>query len=362
MYGAMDFNSLTAKRCLEMAILLLLVSLGTGCQALPVRNLHPPAEIVAQTPVARELEMVSAPIYTIGPRDTLLVAAIRMVPKSPYYIQPHDFLQIIASGTALGQDLAGNYQVQSNGTVALGPSYGDVTVADMTLEEAQTEVQRKLDVILTNAQVSVSLAQAIGVQQIAGEHTVGPDGAITLGIYQDVYVAGMTVEEAKTAIQKHLSQYLEDTEIAVIVSQYMSKNYFLIREGAGIQEDIVRFPFTGNETVLDALAQVRGTTQLSSTNIWVARPAPSGVGYDQLLPVDWDGITKYGDPSTNYQLFPNDRVFVAEDKFVALSNTIDKITAPFERIASFALLGTQATQAVNRFPSGFPQGQQIGGF
>jgi hypothetical protein len=38
-------------------------------------------------------------------------------------------------------------------------------------------------------------------------------------------------------------------------------------------------------------------------------------------------------------LLPGDRVFIAEDKWIAFDTAIGKFTAPFERIMGFSLLG-----------------------
>ena len=57
------------------------------------------------------------------------------------------------------------------------------------------------------------------------------------------------------------------------------------------------------------------------------------------MPVDWDAITSQACACTNYQILPGDRVFVAEDKMVALDTGLAKITAPFERIMGFSMLG-----------------------
>jgi len=107
---------------------------------------------------------------------------------------------------------------------------------------------------------------------------------------------------------------------------------------------------TGNETVLDALADVtNGLSQASSKDIWIARPAPSGIGCDQILPVDIEAIMKGGSTATNYQLLPGDRVFISQDPWFAFNSIVDKITAPFERMFGFTLIGASAIQQVARF-------------
>ena len=302
---------------------------------------------------AKELAKVALPAYVIEPPDILLVDALRVVPKPPFRIQSFDTLQVIVEGTLLEQPINGLYVVEPGGMLDLGPSYGKVMVGGQSLEEAQDSVFRHLKRVLREPQVSLTLAQAAGQQQIAGEHLVGPDGTINLGTYGSVYVTGMTLEEAKAAIEKHLAQHLDAPLVSVDVFSYNSKVYYVITEGAGYGDQIGRFPVTGNETVLDAISQINGLSRLSSKDIWVARPAPSGVGCDQVLPVDIEAIMKGASTATNYQLLPGDRVFIAQDQWVAFDSIVGKITAPFERIFGFALVGSSAIQQMNRFPFGF---------
>src|SRR5262249_45750283 len=92
-------------------------------------------------------------------------------------------------------------------------------------------------------------------------------------------------------------------------------------------------------TVLDALSTLGGLpAQASKKKIWVARPAPSEVGCDQVLPVDWNAITQGGSTSTNYQLLPGDRIYVKADCLIAIDNAIAKVLSPLERLMGFSLL------------------------
>jgi len=302
---------------------------------------------------AKELAKVTLPAYVIEPPDILLIDALRVVPKPPFKIQSFDALQVIVEGTLLEQPINGLYVVEPGGMLDLGPSYGKVMVGNLSLEEAQDAVFKHLKRVLKEPQVSLTLAQAAGQQQIAGEHLVAPDGTINLGTYGSVFVTGLTLEEAKVAIEKHLAQFLDAPLVSVDVFAYNSKVYYVVTEGAGFGDNIARFPVTGNETVLDAISQINGLSRLSSKDIWIARPAPSGVGCDQVLPVDIEAIMKGGSTATNYQLLPGDRVFIAQDQWIAFDSIIGKVTAPFERIFGFSLLGTSLVQQINRFPFGF---------
>ena len=75
------------------------------------------------------------------------------------------------------------------------------------------------------------------------------------------------------------------------VVAYNSKVYYVITQGAGLGDNVRRFPVTGNEPVLDAISQINGLSQLSSTHIWIARPAPGNFNCEQIMPVDWVAIT-----------------------------------------------------------------------
>lgn len=299
-----------------------------------------------------ELAKVSLPRYRVAPPDILVIQAIRLFPKDPYYIQSSDYLQIIVPNALFDQPIASTYQVDSSGRVNLGAAYDSVKIAGMTIDEAQDAVAEHLSRLIENPQVSISLLQASGVQQIAGEHLIGPDGFINLGIYGSVYVSGLTVEEARLAIETKLAEYLDHPKVSVDVLIYNSKFFYIITEGAGFGDNVVRIPITGNETVLDAIAQVGGLQQVSSKRLWISRPAPKESGCDQILPIDWQAITRGASTATNYQLLPGDRIFVAEDKLVAVNSLVTKVLNPVERMMGFTLLGAQTIQFLQRFPRG----------
>lgn len=316
-----------------------------------IPSVGPDGQPNAQRPPA-ELTKISLPTYRIEPPDILLVTAVRMVPKNPYYIKSLDILQIVASGTLPDQPIVGSYQVESGGTVNLGPSYGQVKIDGLTTDEAADAINRQLRKGLGASNVSVSLLQSNGQQQIAGEHLVGPDGTINLGIYGSVYITGMTIDEARRAIEERLEAFMDEPQIALDVLAYNSKVFYIITEGGGFGDQIVRLPITGNETVLDAIAQIGGTTRVSSKKMWISRPAPHGMGCDQVLPIDFDAITRGAVTSTNYQILPQDRIFIAEDRMIALDALVQKLLNPFERMIGFTLLGGQTVQAMQRFPRG----------
>jgi polysaccharide export outer membrane protein len=311
----------------------------------------------ADSKLPRELEKVSLPAYVIEPPDVLLIDSLRVIPLPPYRIEPFDALLIRATATFPAEPIANIYFVDPDGTVNLGVSYGSVRVAGLTLAEARDEIEAHLNLILKEPKVVVSLAQSRALQQVRGEHLVRPDGTISLGTYGSVYVTRMTIPEAKAAIEQHLAQYLFQPEVSLDVLGYNSKVYYVIIDLAGAGEQAIRFPLTGNETVLDALCQLNGLPPAASKKrIWLARPAPAELHCDQILLVDWHAITQCGGTATNYQLLPGDRIFVKGDPLIATDTFLAKVFAPIERVFGITLLGTSTVHNFRTNGNGFTDG------
>ncbi len=332
-------------------LLALLVS-TSGCTAFlaphdpfPATPPGPPLE----STVPRELDKVTLPRYVIEPPDILLVEGVKLVPKSPHKVETFDVLLIRVAGAFPDQPIDDAYSVDADGSLNFGPTYGRVQVIGLTLEESQDAIRTHLAQLLSDVEVSVSLVQSAGAQQITGQHLVGPDGRVNLGTYGSVFVAGMTIEEARKVIEEQLKNKLEDPEVFVDVLAYNSKVYYVVTQGGGLGDQVARQPVTGNETVLDAVAAIGGISQQSSTKLWIARPAPNGTGCEQILPVNWEAITKGASTATNYQLMPGDRLFIAEDRMVRFGSVVNKMLRPFEQMFGFASLATSTANRIARF-------------
>jgi polysaccharide export outer membrane protein len=351
-----------AYRPARLALALALLSAATGCHIVyPGRQPDGPKPMVPPE-IPRERQMVTMPDYLIEPPDILSIEAISLVPKSPYKLRPFDVVTISTLGTLPEEPLQGEFVVQPNGTIQLGFSYGLLNAAGKSVEELQQELLARLQETLKEPQVWMALAQIGAQQQIVGEHLVAPDGKVNLGTYGRVRVVGMTMEEARQAIEAHLSQYLESPEIAVDVLGYNSKVFYVVTQGAGLGDGVIILPSRGNETVLDAIGQIQGLQSNSSTRMWIARPGSNDCGGDQILPVDWLAVTQRGDTTTNFQILPGDRLYVSEDKLVAFDTKLGKLFSPFERMFGVTLLGTQTARQINFYNQGGGFGGGFGGF
>lgn len=342
------------KRLAAGLVLAVLAASGGGCHSLPMgyECCKPPKFnpcCLPDTPVPKELNKVSLPPYVIETPDILLIEAIRVIPLPPYRVEPLDVLFISAKAdTVFATDpINGLYQVDPDGTINLGSAYGGtIRVSDLTTEEIQRLIQTKVRQYAKGAEMTVSLAQSRGAQQIAGQHIVRPDGTVGLGGYGSVYVAGMTIAQAKATIEAHLSKYLYRPQVALDVYAFNSKFYYVITDFAGAGQQVARLSHTGNETVLDAVSNIGGLSAVSSKKMWVARPAPTACGVCQILPVDWCGITQKGEVKTNYQMLPGDRLFIMSQPLTKIDTYYARMLAPLQRTLGVTLYGASAYSAV----------------
>jgi polysaccharide export outer membrane protein len=126
----------------------------------------------------------------------------------------------------------------------------------------------------------------------------------------------------------------DSDRVFVDVTAYNSKNYYILGDVAVPG----KLPITGNETVLDAINYANGLMPTAAPqNIRLVRPAPPGACCEQILPVNLAAITSGGDPTTNYQLMPGDRIVVYRDPIVRLTVFIDRLAAPFQTVVSSIL-------------------------
>lgn len=301
---------------------------NSGMQSLPPSFETMPTEL-SKTPL---------PEYVIEPPDVLVIEGVNIIPQAPYRLKQLDSLLVDAPYALPDAPIAGSYVIETSGMLQLGSTYGGVRVAGLTVDEAQAAIEKRLAEVLRNSQTQVRLDSFRAAATVNGTYRVGPDGTIRIGGYGSVFVTGMTVPEAKEAIEKLLATKLEKPVVAVNVGSFESKGFYVVMQGGGVGDGVFKLPSTGNETVLDAISSIQGLEAQSSKKIWISRP--NSTGQPTILPVDWYAITQRGASSTNYQVLPGDRVFVADDRLVARDTALAKTTSPFERIMGFSLLGT----------------------
>ncbi len=138
---------------------------------------------------------------------------------------------------------------------------------------------------------------------LQGQHLVRLDGTISFGAYGSVSVSGLTVEQARSAVARHLAPFAKKKgrfEVRLEILAYNSKVYYVITA-----EQIVAYPALGDETVVGAVLQIEGLAA-AATKGPVCLARASG----KVLQIDWRAITQDGKSATNFKMEAGDRLYV----------------------------------------------------
>ena len=143
--------------------------------------------------------------------------------------------------------------------------------------------------------------------RIPADQRVLLDGTLDLSAFGRVMVAGLTLEMTENLIERTIVEAGEaETQINVQLLEPVHRYYVL-----GEVNSPGSYPLDGHETVLDGILAAGGlTTAAAPCKILLARPTISS-SCRVTLPVCYREITQLGDTTTNYQLQPGDRIFVA---------------------------------------------------
>jgi protein involved in polysaccharide export with SLBB domain len=107
-----------------------------------------------------------------------------------------------------------------------------------------------------------------------------------------------------------------------------------------------RLPFTGNETVLDALNYAGGVSPTGDRhNIKLVRPA-RGDQPAYVYKIDLDAIELKGDPKANLQILPGDRLVVGRDKRVLSTLAFERDAVMFHEATASLQRQTEAADAL----------------
>jgi len=136
--------------------------------------------------------------------------------------------------------------------------------------------------------------------------------------------------------------------VFVDVTAYNTKNYYVL----GDVQVVGRFPWTGNETVLDALQFAGGlVSSAEPKDIRLVRPARGGKPA-RVYKVDVAAIQERGDVNSNYQIFPGDRLIVGRNEVVKKTVEIDRLAAPLQSITGNMLYEAFTLRALQFATSG----------
>lgn len=158
--------------------------------------------------------------------------------------------------------------------------------------------------------------------------TVQPDGYISSEITGDVHVAGLTLEEVKTAVAQKASGRLKDPEVGVVLKDFV-KPHFVV---AGEVAHPGTYELRGQVGLIQAIAMSGGFVRESAKRtqvILVRRVNDSDIAEVKVF--NLKKLMQPGSIREDVQLRPNDMLVVPR-------NAISKID-PYLHISSLAVYG-----------------------
>jgi len=206
-----------------------------------------------------------------------------------------------------------------------GVEYTDINAAAL----ASGNVERRLEKI--NGRYRLGATDSIQVMirnapELAGGHSIRPDGNITLQLIGDIYLEGMTPMQAADVLTKALQVYIREVDVTVRVTGFNSKKYYVFGEANGRGEQV----FDGDITVLRAFGRARGvTTRAAWDRIRLVRATTTT---RQIYKINLADIVKAGRWETNVQLKANDIIYVPPTYLAQVGYVINSVLFPFRSI------------------------------
>ena len=130
------------------------------------------------------------------------------------------------------------------------------------------------------------------------------DGRISLPLLGDVVAAGKSPEALAAILEDEAKNYIEEPNVAVILTTSNSKRYYLLGQIATPGEYSIDYPIT----LLQAIAKAGGFREWAKTSkILVFRKQSGG---EKILTFNYDSLTKGEDLSQNIFIAPGDTIII----------------------------------------------------
>src|ERR1051325_6196600 len=187
--------------------------------------------------------------------------------------------------------------------------------------------------------------KAPNIKELDGaRQKVRPDGKISLNMVGDVYVVGMTPNEISDLLKKLVTKYFEQPDIKVEVVAN-SKFYYVFGQGVARQG---RYPYTGQDTVITALAEAGLGETAWPQQVRVSRPAKENGSERATAVVDFKHIFQTGDLAQNYLLEEGDIIAFPYSPLSAWDAKTRKILGPLTGTAGAVSAGQAVAQPGGR--------------
>ena len=142
---------------------------------------------------------------------------------------------------------------------------------------------------------------------------VRPDGMISVPLIGEVLAGGKTPKNVAAEIQKRLSKYIKQPNVAVILMELRSHEYLSRVRITGSVRTPLSLTYRQGMTVLDVVLTAGGLNDFASgNNTKLFRRIDGKV---QAIKIDLDDIFSNGEMETNYAMEPGDILSIPERTF-----------------------------------------------
>ena len=166
--------------------------------------------------------------------------------------------------------------------------------------------------------------KAPNIKEIDGsKQVVRSDGKISLNLLGEVKVSGLTPAQVQKALVELANKYYTNPDIKVEVVAN-SKFYTIFGRG---QTTGGKKPYTGNDTIIKALAESGMNENAWPQQIWLVRPNRNG-GPPARAVVDFVKIQQTGDMSQNYVLQEGDIITIPDSPLSSFNFKATQVLGP----------------------------------
>jgi polysaccharide biosynthesis/export protein len=142
---------------------------------------------------------------------------------------------------------------------------------------------------------------------------VRPDGRISVPLIPDVMAAGKTPTQLGNEIAHHLTEYVKDPIVSIMVQSFVGPFYRQIRV-IGQATEPRAIAYRDHMTVLDVMIEAKGLARFAAGNrAVIVRHEPDG--RERTIHVHLDDLLKDGDISQNVAMEPGDILIIPETWF-----------------------------------------------
>lgn len=150
--------------------------------------------------------------------------------------------------------------------------------------------------------------------ELGAQVQVRPDGRITTPLVADMPAVGKTPTMLAEDIRLHLSQYIAEPLVTVIVNEFAGTFSQQIRV-VGATEKPASLPYRANMTLLDAMIAVGGLSEFASGNRAKLIRFDKSEGRQREYALRLGDLLKNGNSRANVMLAPGDVIIIPESMF-----------------------------------------------